>query len=76
MQEAAAARPTIERILARDAKRWLATGVERGDGASSVLEYRVRVRKSVGIEGLRDHLLAEGAPHVIAADEAASTHRL
>ncbi len=73
--EAAAARPAIERVLVRDAKQWAATGVE-GDGASKVLEYRVRARKSVGIEGLRDHLLVEGAPHVIAADEVEPAQRL
>jgi small basic protein len=74
--ETAAARPAIERVLARDAKQWAATGTEAGEGASGVLEYRVRPRKSVGFEALRDHVLAEGAPHVIAADEAAPAQRL
>ncbi|MGH7499080.1 MAG: DUF4956 domain-containing protein [Gemmatimonadales bacterium] len=68
--DSASARPAIERVLARDAKRWAATGSETGDGASGVLEYRVRPRKSIGIDALRDHLLTEGAPHVIATDEA------
>jgi hypothetical protein len=27
------------------------------------------VRKSVGMDGLRERLLREGAPHVVAADE-------
>ncbi len=63
------ARPAIERVLERDAKRWAATGAETGNG-SDVLEYRVRPRKSVGIDALRDNLLTEGAPHVIATDEA------
>jgi hypothetical protein len=34
-----------------------------------VLTYRVRARKSVGMDGLRERLLREGAPHVVAADE-------
>lgn len=61
------ARPAIEAILARDAKRW-SFEEEQSNGGVPVLAYRVRPRKSVGLEGLRDHLLREGAPHVVAAD--------
>jgi hypothetical protein len=35
-----------------------------------VLSYRVRPRKSVGLDGLRGNLLREAAPHVVAADDA------
>jgi hypothetical protein len=63
------ARPKIEAILDRDAKRWvLEQSVTGGDGPP-LLTYRVRARKSVGMHGLREHLLKEGAPHVVAADE-------
>lgn len=69
--EMAAGRQAVERVLARDAKLWTVSSAEPGEGASGVLEYRIRPRKSVGLESLRDHLLREGAPHVIATDEAA-----
>jgi hypothetical protein len=76
--DATAARPVIERVLERDARHWAALGAEEGDGAASggVLEYRVRPRKSVGLDALRDNLLSEGAPQVIATDEAATLQRL
>ncbi len=64
------AQPAIEAVLGRDAKRWSLAQVNRSDAGPSVLEYRVRARKSVGIDGLREHLLAEAAPHVVAADHA------
>jgi hypothetical protein len=70
VHDLAAARPLIERVLERDAKQWAAAGSEPGDGVSGILDYRVRAKKSVGIETLRSHLLSEGAPQVIAADEA------
>ncbi len=62
------ARPTVEAVLARDAKRWSLAQITPSDGGAGVLEYKVRARKSVGIEALREHLLREGAPHVVAAD--------
>jgi hypothetical protein len=65
-----AAQPAIAAVLGRDAKRWSLAQVSRSDAGPSVLEYRVRARKSVGIDGLREHLLAEAAPHVVAADHA------
>ena len=74
--EIAVARPAIERVLARDAKLWTASATEPGEGAAGVLEYRVRPRKSVGLDALRDNLLREGAPHVIATDEAVPTQHL
>jgi Domain of unknown function (DUF4956) len=74
--EMAAARPAIERVLARDAKLWTASGAESGDGAAGVLEYRVRPRKRIGLDTLRDNLLREGAPHVIATDEALPAQHL
>ncbi len=64
-----AARPAIEAVLGRDAKRWRLVQTQGGDGGPRVLEYRVRPRKSVGLERLREHLLTEGAPHVVAADD-------
>ena len=70
------ARLAIERVLARDAKLWTASGTEPGEGAAGVLEYRVRPRKSVGIDALRDNLLREGAPHVVATDEALPAQHL
>jgi hypothetical protein len=76
--DAGGARPAIERVLERDAKHWAALGAEEGEGTAGggVLEYRVRPRKSVGLDALRDNLLSEGAPHVIATDEAAPLQRL
>jgi hypothetical protein len=63
------ARPAIEAILARDAKRWtLEPGIAGADDPP-LLTYRVRARKSVGMATLRERLLREGAPHVVAADE-------
>ena len=62
------AQPAVEAVLGRDAKRWSLAQVSANDEGPSVLEYQVRARKSVGLETLREHLLAEAAPHVIAAD--------
>jgi hypothetical protein len=64
------AQPAIEAVLGRDAKRWTLAQVDANSAGPSILEYRVRARKSVGLEALREHLLAEGAPHVVAADQA------
>ena len=69
VDKVAEARPRIEAILDRDAKRWTLEDVVEGNGASPRLTYRVRAKKSVGMEGLRERLLREGAPHVVAADE-------
>ena len=63
------ARPAIEAVLERDAKRWSLIQTSGGNGGAGVLEYRVRPRKSVGLAGLRERLLREGAPHVVAADQ-------
>lgn len=62
------AKAAVETVLTRDAKRWTLAQITPSDGGAGVLEYRVRPRKSVGIDGLREHLLREGAPHVVAAD--------
>jgi uncharacterized protein DUF4956 len=70
VDQAGVARPAVERVLTRDTKQWSAVGVEGAEGGSGVLEYRLRHRKSVGLETLRENLLTEGAPYVIAADEA------
>ena len=67
-----AARPRIEAILERDAKRWSLEQVVAGTGSAPLLTYRVRARKSVGLDHLREHLLREAAPHVVAADAADS----
>jgi hypothetical protein len=64
------ARPAIEAVLGRDAKRWTFLQTSGNPDGAKVLEYRVRPRKSVGLEGLREHLLRDGAPHVVAADGA------
>jgi uncharacterized protein DUF4956 len=74
--EMTAGRQAVERVLARDAKVWTASSSEPGEGIGGVLEYRVRPRKSVGLDALRDNLLREGAPNVIATDEATSAQRL
>ena len=63
------ARPPVEAVLERDTKRWSLAKVRPSDGGASVLEYRVRMRKRLGLDTLREHLLKEGAPHVVAADE-------
>jgi hypothetical protein len=63
-----AARPKIEAILERDAKRWTLEQIVAGTESPPLLTYRVRARKSVGLDGLREHLLREAAPHVVAAD--------
>ncbi len=63
-----AARPRIEAVLQRDAKRWALEQVVGGSGNPPQLTYRVRARKSVGMDGLREHLLRDAAPHVVAAD--------
>jgi hypothetical protein len=65
------ARPPVEAVLERDTKRWSLAKVGPSDGGASVLEYRVRTRKRVDLDTLREHLLKEGAPHVVAADEVA-----
>ena len=66
-----AARPLIEAVLARDTKRWsFETEETPANGSAPILAYRVRPRKSVGLDGLRSNLLREGAPHVVAADDA------
>ena len=66
------ARPAVEAVLERDAKRWSLERVAAATGGPPVLHYKVRTRKSVGMELLREHLLREGAPHVVAADGGAS----
>ena len=63
------AQPAIEAVLARDTKRWTLEPVVAVPNGPPLLTYRVRVRKSVGMDGLRERLLREGAPHVVAADE-------
>lgn len=71
VDRADAARPLIEAVLARDAKRWSFEAEESpANGNATVLAYQVRPRKSVGLDGLRSNLLREGAPHVVAADDA------
>ena len=63
-----AARPKIEAVLERDAKRWALEQIVADTGSAPLLTYRVRARKSVGLDALREHLLREAAPHVVAAD--------
>ena len=63
-----AARPKIEAVLERDAKHWTLEQIVAGTGNTPQLTYRVRARKSVGLDALREHLLRDAAPHVVAAD--------
>ena len=63
-----AARPKIEAVLERDAKRWMLEQIVAGTGNTPQLTYRVRAKKSVGLDALREHLLRDAAPHVVAAD--------
>ena len=63
------ARAAIEAVLARDAKRWTLEQVSADGKGAPLLTYRVRARKSVGMDELRERLLREGSPHVVAADE-------
>ena len=67
------ARPQVEAVLERDTKRWTLAKVQASDGSPTVLEYRVRPRKRVSLDMLRENLLKEGTPHVVAADESATT---
>ncbi len=41
------ARPQIEAVLADQVKEWKYSGTQRDAGGGAVLEYRVRLRKSV-----------------------------
>jgi hypothetical protein len=66
------ARPLVEAVLQRDAKSWDLAGSRPSDGGPAILEYRVRIRKRVDLDTLRERLLREGAPHVVAADESSS----
>jgi hypothetical protein len=70
------ARPVVEAVLQRDAKAWTLASTRPSDGGPGVLEYRVRVRKRVDIDVLRERLLREGAPHVVAADESSATEQV
>jgi hypothetical protein len=63
------ARPLVEAVLQRDAKSWDLASSRPSDGGPGILEYRVRMRKRVDLDTLRERLLREGAPHVVAADE-------
>jgi len=63
------ARPVVEAVLQRDAKAWSLAGTRPSDGGPGILEYRVRIRKRVDLDTLRERLLREGAPHVVAADD-------
>jgi len=63
-----AARPKIEAVLERDAKRWALEQIVAGTGNAPQLTYRVRAKKSVGLDALREHLLRDAAPNVVAAD--------
>jgi hypothetical protein len=64
------ARPQVEVVLQRDTKHWTLAKVGPSEGGPTVLEYRIRPRKRVDLDTLRERLLKEGAPHVVATDEA------
>jgi hypothetical protein len=66
------ARPVVEAVLQRDAKSWILASTRPSDGGPGILEYRVRIRKRVDLDTLRERLLREGAPHVVAADESSA----
>jgi hypothetical protein len=59
----------ISRAIARSVIASGPPSASSGNGASPRLTYRVRAKKSIGMDGLRERLLREGAPHVVAADE-------
>jgi hypothetical protein len=70
------ARPLVEAVLQRDAKSWDLTRSRPSDGGPGILEYRVRIRKRVDLDTLRERLLREGAPHVVATDEPSTSEQL
>ena len=63
-----AARPVVEALLDAEAKRWTFITATRHSGGSGLLEYDVRPRKRLTLQQIRDRLLAEASPQVIAAD--------
>ena len=63
-----AARPLVESLLDTGAKRWAFLTATRHPGGGGLLEYEVRPRKRATVAQLRERLLAEAGPHVIAAD--------
>ena len=63
-----AARPVVETLLDAEAKRWAFITAARHPGGGGLLEYDVRPRKRLTLQQIRDRLLAEASPQVIAAD--------
>lgn len=61
--EPAAAQPTVESVLGTQVKEWRFVGIHRDDGPQPVLEYRVRLRKSVPAATLTGELRARLGPH-------------
>ena len=63
-----AARPLVEALLDAEAKRWTFLTATRHPGGGGLLEYEVRPRKRITVMQIRERLLAEAGPQVIAAD--------
>lgn len=63
-----AARPLVEALLDAEAKRWTFLTATRHPGGGGLLEYDVRPRKRITLPQLRERLLAQASPQVIAAD--------
>ena len=60
--DAAAAQRQVEAVLAMQAKDWQFSGTQRDAGGDAVLEYRIRLRKSVPAASLADELRARLGP--------------
>ena len=62
------ARPHIEAVLASQVKEWKFSRSERDAAGSAVLEYRVRLRKSVPGSQLSDELRARLGPRATSVE--------
>lgn len=62
------ARPTIEAVLAQQVKAWKFVASQSEPGGGAVLEYRVRLRKSVPAAVLTAELRARLGPHATAVE--------
>lgn len=66
--DAEGARPHIEAVLASQVKAWQFSRTERDAGGAAVLEYRVRLRKSVPGPALTGELRARLGPRASAVE--------
>ena len=63
--DAERARPTVEGMLATEARRFELAEVEKNSKGQGVLKYRIRLGKSADPRNLEDALLARAAPNVV-----------